>query len=136
MHCSYSNCSVATSNNAHLPRFNSLLLDPRAEAQDAFAQSFRAWRRENNFCNPPWDAPAQLAQFLRLSGAAATVVAPYWPDTDWFRELRNMASSTLVLPPRRDLFLPGRLGSTVALEKPNWHVAIFRLPLRPPSGSR
>ena len=124
----------ATANNAHLQRYNSLMADPGSEALDAFAQSYQLWRDENNFCNPPWELLEQLARFLYDSGAAATVIAPYWPAQIWFQMLNDMCSEITILPDRQGMFLPGRLGSTVALGKPGWPVACFRVPLRLPSG--
>ncbi len=37
------------------------------------------WRRERNWCNPPWELLDDLVVKLRNSGAEATVIAPYWP---------------------------------------------------------
>ena len=65
----------ATCNNAQLPRYNSAWADPRSEGLDAFAQE--NWAVEVNYCNPPWELLDRLAHHLRLTGAAATVVAPH-----------------------------------------------------------
>lgn len=38
--------------------------------------------------NPPWALLDEVAHKLREEGAAATVVAPYWPGQSWFKELK------------------------------------------------
>ncbi len=45
-----------------------------------------------NLCNPPWGLLEQLVSFLRFSGAAATVVAPYWPRQPWFSPLLEISA--------------------------------------------
>jgi hypothetical protein len=64
--------------NTLLPRYNARWKDPTCEAVDALHLSDKDWRRENNWCNPPWALQPNLVQELRQSGAAATVVAPRW----------------------------------------------------------
>jgi hypothetical protein len=77
------------SSSAHmLPRYNALFADPLAEAQDCFS---RVWSEENNWCHPPISDLDQLAQFLRESGAVATVIAPRWTYTSWFQALLEMS---------------------------------------------
>eukprot|EP00873_Tetraselmis_striata_P008904 jgi/Tetstr1/429168/TSEL_019121.t1 len=70
----------ASTLNAMLPRYNAAWLDPGCEAVDSLHLSDAEWRRENNYCNPPWPLLPDLVQKLRQSGAAATVVAPRWED--------------------------------------------------------
>ena len=118
----------ATANNTHLPRFNSALADPQAEAVDAFSQS--DWAAENNWCNPPWSELDRLAQLLRETGAAATVVVPHWPAQAWFQQLQALASDTRSWQPRADLFCPGRLGSSEPIGPPGWPITCFRIPGR------
>jgi hypothetical protein len=69
--------------NAQLPRFNARWRDPLCEDVDCLHLSDTAWRRENNYCNLPWSALPALAAKLAQSQAAATVVAPYWPNKTW-----------------------------------------------------
>ncbi len=42
---------------------------------DCLYPSDEEWRRENNWCNPPWELLDALALKLRPSGAAPTVIA-------------------------------------------------------------
>jgi hypothetical protein len=118
----------ATANNTHLARFNSEFNSPGSEGVDAMAIS---WEHENNFINPPWSLLDKVAQKLREEGAQATVVAPYWVNETWFRELQDLASEITVWSAASDLFLPGWRGSSEVVGPPSWDVAIFRVPGRP-----
>ena len=122
----------ATSLNCQVSKFNSGHLDPATSGVDAFAQPLEDWRAHNNWCNPPWDLLGHLGQHLLWTGAAATVVAPYWPSAAWYPLLRAQAVNLEILTPARDTFLPGFLGNDLCLERPKWHVAIFRIPKQPP----
>jgi hypothetical protein len=94
--------------NAQLPRFNARWRDPLCE--DSMHLSDDAWRRENNYCNPPWSALPALAANLAQAQAAATVIAPFWPNKPWYHAFARLATGTLHFPATRDLFFPGRLG--------------------------
>ena len=88
----------ASGENTQLPRFNSRWLEPRTEAVDCLRLPDSQWRAENNFCHPPWDLLDDLVLKLQRSGAAATVVAPLWPDRSWHQLLTEMASEIRVYP--------------------------------------
>lgn len=118
--------------NRQVPRYFSEYLDPRSAGVDAFMRDLEDWHGHVNWCNPPWGLLSQLVQHLRLSGAAATVVAPYWTAQPWFGPLLDLASEYRVLEPARDIFRPGHLGSTRAIGPPRWRVLVCRIPLRPP----
>eukprot|EP00873_Tetraselmis_striata_P017522 jgi/Tetstr1/437786/TSEL_026440.t1 len=60
--------------------------------------------------HPPWGLIDDHVTKLHTSGAAATVIVPYWPDRGWHQRLPEMASEVVVFPPSPDLFAPGRLG--------------------------
>eukprot|EP00854_Cymbomonas_tetramitiformis_P034302 gene34302-biopygen24641 len=62
--------------SAQLPRYYAAWKDPRCEGVDSLAYE---WRGENNWVNPPWALLHEVAHKLREEGAAATVVALYWP---------------------------------------------------------
>ena len=96
---------------------------------DAFAQT--NWRQELNWCNPPWDLLDRLAQHLRETGAAATVVAPCWPAQAWYQALQELSSDVLHLPARQGLFCPGRPFASGTTAPPKWSVVCFRIPGRP-----
>ena len=117
----------ATANNTHLARFNSQFNSPGSEGVDAMALP---WRGENNFVNPPWSMLDRVAQKLRMEGAAATVVAPFWVGETWWAELQDLASEISIVRAAPDLFLPGVRGSSESVGPPAWDVAIFRVPGR------
>jgi hypothetical protein len=121
----------ASSTNRQLPRFYARWLCPGAEGVDVLARSPADWRREHNWCNPPWSLLEELAASLRSSGAEATVIAPYWPDAPWFAALSELADAQQRLPPRQSLFRSGRAGGASATAPPNWHVQCWHIPLRP-----
>jgi hypothetical protein len=128
-------CSVdrfASANNALLPRFNSLLHDPRAEAVDAMAQSDESWARERNWCHPPWHMLGDVAAKLRASGAAAIVVAPSWRSESWYQELLELSAAVRVLPsqvaPPRSRFAPPPRGTGV---RRGWSATLFHVEGRP-----
>jgi hypothetical protein len=118
----------ATALNTHLPRFNSYWGDPLSEGVDAFAQD--NWTNENNWCNPPWSELSRLAQHLRESGAAATVVVPHWPAQPWFQQLSTLAAESMTYAPTPGLFSPGKLGGSEHSGSTPWHVTCFRVPRR------
>lgn len=68
----------ATLANRLLPRFNSAVDEPHAEALGALAQSDQQWRRENNWVHPPFSQLEAIVGKLQRSGAAARggVLAP------------------------------------------------------------
>eukprot|EP00873_Tetraselmis_striata_P006616 jgi/Tetstr1/426880/TSEL_017093.t1 len=90
----------ASALNAMLPRYNAAWLDPGCEAVDSMHLSDAEWRRENNYCNPPWPLLPDLVQKLRQSGAAATVVAPRWEGKVWHQALTEITVAERVgVPP-------------------------------------
>jgi hypothetical protein len=115
----------ATANDKQLPRFNSRERGPGCEAVDAMAQPDAEWRRERNWCHPPWALLPALAAKLRVSGASATVVAPTWRSAPWYGELLALCSELRVEPARRDLF-----ERAPAQGPTSWSVTVFKVPLR------
>jgi hypothetical protein len=69
----------------------------------------RGVAKQKNYCNPPWTALPTLATKLRQSNATATVVAPYWPNMQWFQDLYRLASQTLHFPPDQTCPYPADL---------------------------
>jgi hypothetical protein len=61
--------------NTQLPRFNAIWRDPHCEDVDFLNLHDAAWRRENNYGNPPKTALPTLAVKLSQSCAPETVVA-------------------------------------------------------------
>jgi hypothetical protein len=129
---SWGACTVdrfASANNTQLPRFNSMLEDPRAEAVDAMTLSDAAWRAERNWCNPPWPLLGDLAAKLRSSGAAATVVTPTWRSEAFYQEFTELANAFRVLPAQEATFIqPPHARADRA--KLGWSVTLFSVPAR------
>jgi hypothetical protein len=118
--------------NAQLPRFNARWRDPLCEDIDCLHLADPAWQRENNYCNPPWSALPALAAKLAQAQAAATIIAPFWPNKTWYHAFARLAIETLHFPAARDLFFPNRLGKREGVESPAWSIVAFWL--SPPLG--
>ncbi|KAK3284535.1 hypothetical protein CYMTET_7830 [Cymbomonas tetramitiformis] len=114
--------------STRLPRYYAAWKDPKCEGVDS--QTYD-WRGENNWVNPPWALLDEVAHKLREEGAAATVVAPYWPGQSWCRELEALATEVVIMPRRRDLFTPSRLGGSELLGPSKWDVVMFFIEARP-----
>ena len=56
-----------------LPRFNARWPQVQVEVVDALSQPEQSWRREVNFCNPPWALLERLAVRLRDTAAGGHV---------------------------------------------------------------
>jgi hypothetical protein len=113
--------------NAQLPRFNARWRDPLCEDVDRLRLSDTAWRRENNYCNPPWSALPALAAKLAQAQAPATVIAPFWPSKPWYHAFARLATETLHFPAARDLFFPGKRGKPEGVGPPAWSIVAFCL---------
>jgi hypothetical protein len=123
----------ASHTSRQLPRYYSQYRDPESEGTNSLAHDWALADGWSNWVNPPWGLLPEVAQKLRESGAPATVVAPYWTACDWFTELWNLATEVEIVPPRRDFYLPTRLGASEALGPAKWSSIFFRIPARAPS---
>eukprot|EP00873_Tetraselmis_striata_P020672 jgi/Tetstr1/440936/TSEL_029205.t1 len=94
--------------------------------------SREVFNEDGTMCNPPWGLIDDLVIKLHTSGAAATVIVPYWPDRSSHQRRSEMASDVIVYPPSPDLFAPSRLliGMRACVGPPKWLVVAFRLPIR------
>ena len=117
----------ATSVNKLLPRFNSALPQPGAEAVDAFTQS---WSDENNWINPPWRLISRVLNKIRRDRAQATLVLPVWTAQPWWPLLTKMLTAPPIPLGRvQGTFLPSL--PTAELPEPSryphWRAALFRV---------
>ena len=105
----------ATSLNHRLPVYFAPAWDPMAAAVDAMLQP---WDHLQAYAFPPFALLRQVInKFRRSERAELTLVAPLWPQKEWFPDLMDLAMAAPVqLPFRRDL-----------LQQPHCH----RLHLRP-----
>ena len=73
-----------------MSRYNAKWRDGKAEEVVCLRQPNENWRREHNYCNPPWELLDDLMVVkLRQSGEGATVIAPYWPKKPVHPLLKN-----------------------------------------------
>ncbi|KAK3266272.1 hypothetical protein CYMTET_25089 [Cymbomonas tetramitiformis] len=82
---------------------------------------------ENNWINQPWGLLDEVAHKLGEEGAGGMVVAPYRPGQSWFWVLEEIAEETVMLPRRRYLFAPSRLGGSELLGASSWDAIMFRI---------
>jgi hypothetical protein len=126
----------ASATDALLPAYNSRVLDPTSSGCNALAQN---WGRGEyrNWAHPPWrDIPA-VVFLLRETGAAATVIAPWWPAAPWFPDLMAITADFERLDPACSLLYNGRPWSAPH-GLPRTHIAASRAAafLGPASGRR
>ena len=75
----------ATSLNAKLPLYCSLVLDPQAVFEDAFRHP---WDDLDLYSFPPFPLVGRvIARVRESSRLAMTLVAPLWPEKEWFADL-------------------------------------------------
>ena len=92
----------ATYLTARLPVYFSPASDPRAAGTDALLQS---WDDLQAYAFPPIAIIRRVLLKLRSSkNCELTLIAPFWPQRDWFPDLLELLSDVLVtLSGRRDL---------------------------------
>ena len=92
----------ATSLTKRLPVYCSPHLDPNALGVDAFLQS---WENLDGYAFPPFAIIRQVINKLRLSkNCRITLVAPWWPQREWFPDLLSLLVEVpRALPLRKDL---------------------------------
>jgi hypothetical protein len=113
-----------------LPRCNANWLDSSCKAADSLHLADTYWREENEWSNPPWPLPPDLALKLQHSGATATLVAPRWQGKVWHHALTELACHETVMSARTHLFRPGRRHGRGTIGKLYWPVTVFRIPFR------
>ena len=107
----------ATSLTARLPVYFSPASDPRAAGTDALLQS---WDDLQAYAFPPIAIIRRVLLKLRSSkNCELTLIAPFWPQRDWFPDLLELLSDVPVtLSGRRDL-----------LRQPHFHRLHLNLPM-------
>ena len=107
----------ATSLTARLPVYFSPASDPRAAGTDALLQS---WDDLQAYAFPPVAIIRRVLLKLRSSrNCELTLIAPFWPQRDWFPDLLELLSDVPVtLSGRRDL-----------LRQPHFHRFHLNLPI-------
>ena len=87
----------ATCLNAKLPLYCSLVPDPQAVFEDAFRHP---WDDLDLYAFPPFAVVGRvIARVQQSSRVAMTLVAPLWPEKEWFADLLLLLTQPpLVLP--------------------------------------
>ena len=80
---------------------------------------------ENKWCNLPWELLDDMVIKLRQSGAAATVITPYWPKKPCSRHLTEIATEFVDMSPSHDLFSPHRHHGHAGVGPFAWSVVTF-----------
>ena len=122
---SFSGDMFASCRNRQLPVFWSWMNDPEASAVDALRQP---WHDVNGYANPPWVLIPKILQKVRAEQASIVLVCPLWPSAHWFPELLSLTSGpTLLLPDRKDLFLPVSRDHQSPISNPAWRAIAVRI---------
>ena len=92
----------ATSLSHRLLVYFAPLQDPQSAGTDAMLQ---AWNQQQLYAFPPFAMIRQVLVKLRASqGVEMTLIAPFWPQKEWFPDLLgSLVELPLLLPERRDL---------------------------------
>ena len=100
-----------------ITRFISRWPNPCSEGIDAFAAS---WENENNWLFPPPKLIPRVLQYTKFTKSEGTLIAPQWESAPWWPLIvcrngtfRHKAKKFLLLTPRRNMFLPAILGTTM-----------------------
>ena len=105
----------ATCLNAKLPLYCSLVPDPQAVFEDAFRHP---WDDLDLYAFPPFALVGRvIARVQQSSRVAMTLVAPLWPEKEWFADLLLLLTQPpLVLPCWTGCF--GSLIATCSIKAP------------------
>jgi len=85
----------ASSINAKLPKFYSMLGEGGAAGANAFLQS---WDGENAYCAPPWGLIPKVLKKVQASSMSCTLIVPDLSTASWFGPLLMQAESVRPLP--------------------------------------
>jgi len=111
----------ARSENAQLPRYCSLVPDPRACASDGL--NLRDLRNENAYAFPPFALIPRLLRRIQEEEARVTLVAPAWPTQAWWPTLQGM----LTAKPIRLQGTPVTFLHQTDMDPSTWRLTAFRL---------
>ena len=113
----------ADERNAQLHRYCSRDSVPKPKTTkvclgDCFALD---WSKELGYANPPWFLIPDIIQKVKSEKATIVVIAPVWPEKEWFKELLELADKPpLLLKHTRSLFLPKATDYKSGIGIPSW----------------
>ena len=115
----------ATSLTKRLPIYMSPHPDPQALATDALLQD---WSNSNLYAFPPFAIVRKvLNKFRESHNSRMTLIAPWWPQREWFPDLlRLVVEEPRALPLRKDL-LSQPMGRGLHQNLPMLHLTAWRL---------
>ena len=114
----------ATAVNYQCLWYNSRWHDVGLEG-DAFSAG--DWITASNWINPLWTLFPRLTDFLeQLPTVHATVLAPRWLGSPWFRRLHHLAWAMVPVSRGPSTFLAGRTGH-LPMGLPRWGIVAFRI---------
>ena len=114
-----------------ITRFNSCRPNPCSEGIEAFATS---WQNENNWLFPPLKLIPRVLQYMKFTKSEG-LIAPQWESAPWWPLIvcrngtfRYEVMKFLLLTPRRNMFLPAVLGTSMFdNDIPNFNTLALRL---------
>ena len=115
-----------------ITRFNSRWPNPCSEGISAFAAS---WENENNWLFSPPKLIPRVLQCMKFTKSEGTLIAPPWESAPWWPLIvcrngtfRYEVKKFLLLTPRRNIFLPAVLGTSMfGNDIPNFNTLALRL---------
>lgn len=118
--------AFASSGNAKFPAFWSFKPDPRAEATDAFAQT---WSKRHLFVNPPFELMDKVVDRLhRQRPVSALILTPEWPNRPWWQALDKMCPKSLLVHPKDVIEAGPTTNLAEPLRNPKWKLRFWWLP--------
>jgi len=118
-------CTVdrfASKANHVLPKWVSRVPEPGAWGVDAFREP-HLWLEAVNFIHPHPDDLPKVASVLKWVSARCLVLAPWWPGSSWFNEIRSLPDCSLTRLNNSLLGFRPRVRTPVPL--PKWDFAVF-----------
>lgn len=77
------------------------------------------------YVNGDWADYARALHFIRSLKVITLVVAPIWPQLQWFKEMVGAATHFWELQPCKDVFLPLSKGHKIGIGAAPWRVGLF-----------
>ncbi len=111
-----------------LPRFNSAVHEPGAEAVDALRQD---WLGDNNYVHPPVELLGAVLRKLKAAprgcGLRCTVLVPDWPGRPWYVPLLMLAKDVKSVPAGVSAFQRLLPGGGFAVVRARWPMLLLRV---------
>ena len=111
--------------NKQVEDFFSWHPEPGSKGIDAFKQSRK---NQKALANPPFNLIGKVLSKVQQEKASITLITPLWPTQHWFPVVMKLAVTwPILLPNRRDLFLPGFLENQIPYQHANWRAIAWNI---------